>query len=82
MLMITGPGWLGALVDGTFPFVAAAVLAGTIVGARNRRNYFVPVLLAALGAADVCFHSSSPRHISSAICWVHVVSPGAIARRR
>ena len=58
VLMVTGPGWLGALVDGAFPFVAAAVLARVIVGARNTRNYFVPVLLAALGAADVCFHLS------------------------
>jgi uncharacterized protein involved in response to NO len=55
----SGPGWLGALVDGAFPFVAAAVLARVIVGARNTRNYFVPVLLAALGASDVCFHLSS-----------------------
>lgn len=59
VLMVTGPGWLGALVDSAFPFVAAAVLARVIVGARNTRNYFVPVLLAALGAADVCFHLST-----------------------
>jgi len=59
VLMVTGPGWLGALVDGAFPFIAAAVLARVIVGARNTRNYFVPVLLAALGVADVCFHLSS-----------------------
>ena len=59
VLMVSGPGWLGALVDGAFPFVAAAVLARVIVGARNTRNYFVPVLLAALGAADVCFHLST-----------------------
>jgi uncharacterized protein involved in response to NO len=59
VLMVTGPGWLGAIVDSAFPFVAAAVLARVIVGARNRRNYFVPVLLAALGAADVCFHLST-----------------------
>ncbi len=59
VLMITGPGWLGALVDGAFPFVLAAVLARVIVGARNARNYFVPALLAVLGLADACFHLST-----------------------
>ena len=59
VLMLTGPGWLGALVDGAFPFVVAAVLARVIVGARNRRNYFVPALLGVLGLADACFHLST-----------------------
>lgn len=59
VLMLTGPGWLGALVDGAFPFVLAAVLARPILAAGNRRNYFVPLLLAVLGLADVCFHLSS-----------------------
>ena len=59
VLMLTGPGWLGALVDVAFPFVLAAVLARVLFAARNRRNYFVPALLAALGAADACFHLST-----------------------
>ena len=59
VLMLTGPGWLGALVDCAFPFVVAAVLARPIIAARDRRNYFVPVLLTALGLADVCFHLST-----------------------
>jgi len=59
VLMLAGPGWLAALVDGAFPFVVAAVLARVIVGARNTRNYFVPALLAALGLANACFHLST-----------------------
>jgi len=59
VLMLSGPGWLGALVDGAFPFVIAAVLARVLFAARNRRNYFVPVLLTALGVADACFHLST-----------------------
>lgn len=59
VLMLTGPGWLGALVDGAFPFVLAAVLARPIVAARNTRNYFIPALLVVLGLADVCFHLST-----------------------
>ncbi|MGH8746488.1 MAG: NnrS family protein, partial [Burkholderiales bacterium] len=59
VLMLTGPGWLGALVDSAFPFVLAAVLARPILGARNTRNYFIPALLVVLGLADVCFHLST-----------------------
>jgi uncharacterized protein involved in response to NO len=59
VLMLTGPGWLAALVDGAFPFVLAAVLARPILAARNRRNYFVPLLLVALGLGNACFHLSS-----------------------
>ena len=53
VLMLTGPGWLGALVDVAFPFVLAAVLARVLFAARNRRNYFVPALLAEIGRAHV-----------------------------
>jgi len=59
VLVVTGPGWLGALVDGAFPFVVAAVLARVILRARNSRNYFVPVLLAALGLVNAGFHLSA-----------------------
>jgi len=56
VLLYTGPGPLAALVDGAFPFVLAAVMARVIVGSRNVRNYFVVVLLCALGAANLAFH--------------------------
>jgi uncharacterized protein involved in response to NO len=59
VLMLTGPGWLGALVDGALPFALAAVLARPILAARNRRNYFVPALLAVLGAVNAGFHLSA-----------------------
>ncbi|MBI2753954.1 MAG: NnrS family protein [Betaproteobacteria bacterium] len=56
VLLYTGPASLAAVVDGAFPFVLAAVMARVIVGSRNARNYFVIVLLCALGAANVAFH--------------------------
>jgi uncharacterized protein involved in response to NO len=59
VLVVTGPGWLGALVDGTFPFVVAFVLGRVIFAARNARNYFVPALLAALGLVNAGFHLSA-----------------------
>jgi len=59
VLVVTGPGWLGALVDGAFPFVVATVLGRVIVASGNVRNYFVPLLLAALGLVNVCFHLSA-----------------------
>jgi uncharacterized protein involved in response to NO len=59
VLVITGPGWLGALADGAFPFVVAAVLGRIVFRARNLRNYFVPLLLAALGLVNACFHLSA-----------------------
>lgn len=55
-LLYTGPAPLAAIVDGAFPFVLAAVMARVILGSRNARNYFVIVLLCALGAANVAFH--------------------------
>ena len=56
VLLYTGPAPLAAVVDGAFPFVLAAVMARLILGSRNARNYFVIVLLCALGAANVVFH--------------------------
>lgn len=56
VLLYTGPAPLAAVVDGAFPFVLAAVMARPILGSRNARNYFVIVLLCALGAANVAFH--------------------------
>jgi uncharacterized protein involved in response to NO len=59
VLVITGPGWLAALVDCAFPFVVAAVLGRVVFAARNARNYFVPMILAVLGLVDLCFHLSA-----------------------
>lgn len=56
ILLFTGPELAAALVDGAFPFVVAAVMARAIFGSRNTRNYFVIVLLCALGAANLAFH--------------------------
>jgi uncharacterized protein involved in response to NO len=56
VLLFTGPELAAVLVDGAFPFVLAAVMARAIFGSRNARNYFVIVLLCALGAANVAFH--------------------------
>lgn len=59
VLVLTGPGWIGALVDGAFPFVVALALGRVIVASRNARNYFVPALLATLGVANAGFHLSA-----------------------
>jgi uncharacterized protein involved in response to NO len=56
LLMFTGPPLAAGLVDGSFPFVLAAVMARVIVGARNWRNLFVVGLLTLLGIANVGFH--------------------------
>lgn len=59
VLVLTGPGWIGALVDGAFPFVVALALGRVIVASRNARNYFVPALLATLGVVNAGFHLSA-----------------------
>lgn len=56
VLLVTGPAAAAALVDGLFPFVVAAVLARAIFGSRNERNYFVVLLVAGLGVANLVFH--------------------------
>jgi uncharacterized protein involved in response to NO len=56
VLLVTGPALPAALVDSSFAFVLAAVLARVIFGTRNERNYFVVLLVAALGAANLVFH--------------------------
>jgi uncharacterized protein involved in response to NO len=68
--MLTGPAWLAALVDGAFPFVLAAAIARVIVGSRNRRNYFVIALLAALGAANAAFHAGYGLAAVRAALWL------------
>jgi uncharacterized protein involved in response to NO len=56
VLMFTGPALAAGLVDGSFPFVIAAVMAWVIVASRNWRNLFVVGLLVLLGVANVGFH--------------------------
>lgn len=56
VLLVTGPAAAATLVDGLFPFVVAAVLARAIFGSRNERNYFVVLLVAGLGVANLVFH--------------------------
>jgi uncharacterized protein involved in response to NO len=56
ILMFTGPALAAGLVDGSFPFVIAAVMARVIIASRNWRNLFVVGLLALLGVANVGFH--------------------------
>jgi uncharacterized protein involved in response to NO len=61
ILMFTGPALAAGLVDGSFPFVLAAVLARVIVASRNWRNLFVVGLLALLGIANLGFHLEHAR---------------------
>ncbi len=56
VLMFTGPALAAGLVDGSFPFVLAAIMARLIVASRNWRNAFVVALLVALGVANLGFH--------------------------
>jgi uncharacterized protein involved in response to NO len=70
VLMFTGPAPAAALVDGAFPFVVAAVMARVIVGSRNVRNYFVIVLLGALGAANIAFHLGHGAIAVRAALWL------------
>jgi uncharacterized protein involved in response to NO len=56
VLLAAAPAPLAAIVDAAFPFVLAAVMAVVIFRSRNVRNYFVVLLLAVLGAANVAFH--------------------------
>jgi len=61
ILMFTGPALAAALVDASFPFVIAAVLARVIVASRNWRNLFVVGLLVLLGIANAGFHLEHAR---------------------
>ncbi|HEX2390057.1 MAG TPA: NnrS family protein, partial [Casimicrobiaceae bacterium] len=45
-----------ALLNAAFPIAVAAGLAVPLVRSRNRRNYFFPVLLAALGVVTFVVH--------------------------
>ncbi len=51
-----GPGFvIGAAAEISFFLLAAAALARVVLKTRNRRNYAVPPMLAALAAADAAF---------------------------
>lgn len=63
VLMLAGPPLAAGLVDGAFPFMVAAVMARPLIAAGSRRNYFMPVLLAGLGAANVLFHLEQAQRI-------------------
>ncbi len=70
VLMYTGPASAAAVVDGAFPFVVAALMARAIVGAGNRRNYFVIALLAAFGAVNLWFHYAPGEPPMRAALWL------------
>ena len=70
VLMATGPAGLAAIVDGTFPFVVAAVMARAIFGSGNRRNDFVVALLVAFGAANLWFHAAPGAPPIRAALWL------------
>lgn len=63
ILLLVGTPLAAGLVDGAFPFVLAAVMARPLIAAGSTRNYFVPVLLAGLGAANVLFHLEQAQRI-------------------
>ena len=56
VLVLTPWGWVSAIVNAAFPVAAAIALAVPFVRARNRRNYFFPLLLVLLGAASFAVH--------------------------
>ena len=60
-VMFTGPALAAGLIDGSFPFVIAAVMARVILASRNWRNLFIVGLLLLLGAANAGFHLEHSR---------------------
>ena len=57
VLLLSGPGWLAAIVDVAFLPAVATALWLPLRRSRNRNQFFV-VLLLALAAANVLFHLS------------------------
>src|SRR5690349_15490508 len=55
VLLLSGPGWLAAIVDVAFLPAVAASLWLPLYRSRNRNQFFVALLLA-LGAANLLFH--------------------------
>ena len=56
VLLFTGPDTAAALIDASFPFVFAAVMARVLIAAGNRRNYFAAGVLVLLGLANIGFY--------------------------
>jgi uncharacterized protein involved in response to NO len=61
IVMFTGPAFAAGLIDGSFPFLLAAVMARVILASRNWRNLFVVGLLLLLGVANAGFHLEHAR---------------------
>lgn len=69
--MLTGPGWLAALVDSAFLPAIAWCLWQPLNRARSRNRFFVAILLL-LAAMNVGFHLAHAGWIASApLTWVH-----------
>ena len=56
LAFIVAPIWIAAPLDFAFLPAVAIALARVLVRAGNKRNYFAPLLLAALAAANLLFH--------------------------
>lgn len=56
VFLYTGPLGLGIGLDVSFPFLLALLMGRLVVKARSRRNYFAPVMLTALGLANLLFY--------------------------
>ena len=65
VLVLTPFAWPAALINAAFPLAAAAALAVPLVGARNRRNYFLVGLLVLLGLAQLAVHAA----LLGALAW-------------
>lgn len=63
--LLFGPDWLAAVLDLSFLPVVAALLTRLLYRSRNRRNYFVPVLLMGLAGANFLVHAAS----NPALAW-------------
>ena len=53
------PAALVAVLDGSFAFALAAIVAVDIVRARNRRNYLMPLPIVLLGIANLLMHAEA-----------------------
>lgn len=54
--LLVAPAVVGTVIDSLFLPALAATLARPLWRARNRRNYFVPLLILGLAACNVGFH--------------------------
>lgn len=70
---VAGASGLGLLIELAFLAWVAAALFRALLRARNRRNYFVGVLIAVLALADLLFWAAAQGHVPS-------VDPDAVLR--